>query len=690
VYRALKIYGPELERLRGTTRKTKTESVKTDDIPKHIDVSLTMDIDIMFVMGIPFLIAVIGPMSYTMVNLLGSRSLASVRKALLHFIGRCKAEGFEVRVLRSDGEGAVIKMTDELQNMGILVNPAGAGSHVPSVERKIGVVKGRVRGHINTLPFSICVTLLVWLVYFCVSRINLVPTSTMSEVIAPREAFNGTRISYKRDLGLKFGQYVEVHEQHQVTNTMASRTRPAIALCPKGNKQGSWNFYALDTDTAILRDNWTKLPMPNWILDKLNKKAEMDKKQVGSDPVFSRGKTVVEALDDGEDVPMRQDAIKVVEYNEEAEDFQPIVDQIPVSELPSEGVPASEVPLRGDDPREPSVDQAAVERVEYADNIASADIELPAVQSQEPIAEQPNVEVTGSEPVPRKRGRPRKIVTETEVVPTEQPEPPRVYSDMGLRQGTNYTKGRDWRVAKYGFHMTTNQALNKFGKEAVKSLCKEILQMHAKGVWRGVHLKDLSYKDKMRIVRSSVFFKAKYLSNGDFEKLKARLVAGGHMQDKGLYSESETASPTASLQSIYMVAGIAAQERRTVVTADIGGAYLNADMKKVIHMRLDPKVAEVLAAMEPDYAKYISDDGSMVVTLMKALYGCVESAKLWYDNLSGKLLELGFVKNEKDQCVFNKVIDGNQCTIVIYVDSLIITCKSAEAIGCVLDELKQQ
>ena len=130
VYRALKIYGPELGRLRGTTRKTKTESVKMDYIPKHIDVSLTMDVDIMFINGIPFLIAVIGPMSYTMINLLGSRSLASVRKALLHFVGRCKAEGFEVRVLRSDGEGAVIKMKDELQNMGILVNPAGAGSHV--------------------------------------------------------------------------------------------------------------------------------------------------------------------------------------------------------------------------------------------------------------------------------------------------------------------------------------------------------------------------------------------------------------------------------------------------------------------------------------------------------------------------------------------------------------------------------
>jgi hypothetical protein len=444
-----------------------------------------MDIDIMYIMDIPFLIAVIGPMSYTMINLLGSRSLASVRKALLHFVGRCKAEGFEVRVLRSDGEGAVIKMTDELQNMGILVNPAGAGSHVPTVERKIGVVKGRVRGHINTLPFSICVTLLIWLVYFCVSRINLVPTSTMSEVIAPREAFNGTRISYKRDLGLKFGQYVEVHEQHQVTNTMASRTRPAIALCPKGNKQGSWNFFALDTDTAILRDNWTKLPMPNWIVEKLNKKAETDKKQVGSDPVFRRGQTVIDALDDGEDVPMRPDAVKVVEPNEEAEDFQPIVDQIPESELPSEGVSASEVILRGDNPREPSVDQAAVERVEYADNVEPAVIEPPAEQSQEPIAEQPNVEVSGSEPVPRKR-RTKKVDIRTDSEPTEQKED-RLPGGHNLRERrSRVVKDGSWRkTAEYGFHMTTNQALNKFGKEAVKSLCKEILQMHAKGVWRG-------------------------------------------------------------------------------------------------------------------------------------------------------------------------------------------------------------
>ena len=79
---------------------------------------------------------------------------------------------------------------------------------------------------------------------------------------------------------------------------------------------------------------------------------------------------------------MSPDAVKVMEPKEQAEDFQPIVDQITDSVLPSEGASVREVILRGDDPRESSVDQAAVERVEYAVNIEPAVIEPSAEQSQ--------------------------------------------------------------------------------------------------------------------------------------------------------------------------------------------------------------------------------------------------------------------------------------------------------------------
>jgi len=78
----------------------------------------------------------------------------------------------------------------------------------------------------------------------------------------------------------------------------------------------------------------------------------------------------------------------------------------------------------------------------------------------------------------------------------------------------------------------------------------------------------------------------------------------------------------------------------------------------------------------------------MLVKLEKALYGCVESAKLWYDHLSGTLLKMGFVKNSLDPCVFNKDFDGKQCTICIYVDDCLVTCETDAAIEEVIDQLR--
>jgi hypothetical protein len=64
----------------------------------------------------------------------------------------------------------------------------------------------------------------------------------------------------------------------------------------------------------------------------------------------------------------------------------------------------------------------------------------------------------------------------------------------------------------------------------------------------------------------------------------------------------------------------------------------------------------------------------MIVRLDKALYGCMESAKLWYDELCGTLLDLGYACNAVDQCVFNKGVGTNQCTVCVHVDDLMITC----------------
>jgi len=180
-----------------------------------------------------------------------------------------------------------------------------------------------------------------------------------------------------------------------------------------------------------------------------------------------------------------------------------------------------------------------------------------------------------------------------------------------------------------------------------------------------------------------MFLKDKYSASGVFDKFKARLVAGGDQQDKGLYEN--LSSPTAATSSVLTVAAIAASEGRNVITIDIGGAFLNADIAPTgiqVHMRLDRVMTQMLMQIDPTYQQYVEADGSMVVQLDKALYGCVEAAALWYADLRSKLEYDGFVANAYDPCVLNKHgADGVQITIAVHVDDLLVTSASNDNIA---------
>jgi hypothetical protein len=48
----------------------------------------------------------------------------------------------------------------------------------------------------------------------------------------------------------------------------------------------------------------------------------------------------------------------------------------------------------------------------------------------------------------------------------------------------------------------------------------------------------MSAVERADVIRSSIFLKRKTHPDGSFDKYKARLVAGGDMQDKKLYAHS--------------------------------------------------------------------------------------------------------------------------------------------------------
>ena len=57
------------------------------------------------------------------------------------------------------------------------------------------------------------------------------------------------------------------------------------------------------------------------------------------------------------------------------------------------------------------------------------------------------------------------------------------------------------------------------------------------------------------------------------------------------------------------------------------------------------------------------------ILLMKALYGCMESALMLYDLYSKTLKSQVLLINTYDSCIANSTIQDKQCTIAWYVDN---------------------
>ena len=115
------------------------------------------------------------------------------------------------------------------------------------------------------------------------------------------------------------------------------------------------------------------------------------------------------------------------------------------------------------------------------------------------------------------------------------------------------------------------------------------------------------------MIRSSMFLKKKFLATGEFEKLKARLVAGGNEQDKNFYDD--LSAPTVSTCAVFTLLSIAAHEGRKAAVVDIGGAFLNAEMKTRVdvHMRLDRTMSDLIVRLSPEYDPYRDAKGCIIV-----------------------------------------------------------------------------
>ena len=102
-------------------------------------------------------------------------------------------------------------------------------------------------------------------------------------------------------------------------------------------------------------------------------------------------------------------------------------------------------------------------------------------------------------------------------------------------------------------------------------------------------------------------------------------------------------------------------------------------------MVLKGRLAEMMAQVSPTlYRKYITLDGKgtpvLYVKMKKAMYGRLKSALLFYRLLVSDLSNNGFVLNPYDPCVANKMIDGQQMTVIWHVDNLKVSHKDLKQV----------
>jgi hypothetical protein len=208
-----------------------------------------------------------------------------VKRGILYFLGVLSSQQYKTSVIMSDGEGAVGKIQTELNILGIEVDISGAGGHAPRVERRIRVLKERVRTHIHHVPITLSIIGLMYCVLFCVSRLNYMPTSVMYGGISPREAFLGRKPDAKRDFRCSFGDYV-IARVPNPDSTMKPRVEDFVVMLPTGNRTGSLRMQSVATGEISTRDHFDIYPMPLSVIARMNEFATRDgrallKKQTG-------------------------------------------------------------------------------------------------------------------------------------------------------------------------------------------------------------------------------------------------------------------------------------------------------------------------------------------------------------------------------------------------------------------------
>jgi hypothetical protein len=159
------------------------------------------------------------------------------------------------------------------------------------------------------------------------------------------------------------------------------------------------------------------------------------------------------------------------------------------------------------------------------------------------------------------------------------------------------------------------------------------------------------------VIRTKWVFRNKQDQDGIVVRNKARLVAQGYSQVKGL-DFKETYASVARLDTIKILFAYACAHNIKLYKMDVKSAFLNGYINELVYV-------EQPLDFEDD------KKSNHVYKLRKALYGLKKAPRAWYERLRDFLLSKGFKMGKVDMTLFTKKIDNDLFVLQIYVDDII-------------------
>jgi Reverse transcriptase (RNA-dependent DNA polymerase) len=224
----------------------------------------------------------------------------------------------------------------------------------------------------------------------------------------------------------------------------------------------------------------------------------------------------------------------------------------------------------------------------------------------------------------------------------------------------NRTLTPAWNLSAHATHTpdssTISSALASINKDRwLEAIDKEVSALEDAGTWTLV-----PHQPGMNILSSHLVLKAKRDLVGAIIKYKARLVAGGDAQVHGLDFDQSYA-PVADFTVVRIILSIAALENHVVHSLDVSNAFVRAPLAEVVYVR-PPKI--------------LADRfGSKIMKLNKALYVLKQAPLSWHLYLE-KMFDTVKIIKAQTPCLYAY----SNCTIVVYVDDLIISDPNVEEV----------